>query len=153
RFFSTKKYDSIKALQDGGKVFCWEGDPASADAWRAAGFKPVIMSSTDIVPSLQTGLIDTVALSPLYAFTSQIFQKAKYMIDTPWASLTGAMVVKKDTWEKIPADLRPKLIEIAKATGKKIDVEVRRMDAEALKSMQAEGLVVVKGDAKALLAA
>jgi TRAP-type transport system periplasmic protein len=153
RFFSTKRYDSIKALQENGKVFCWEGDPASADAWRAAGFKPVIMSSTDIVPSLQTGLLDTVALSPLYAFTSQIFQKAKFMIDVPWASLTGAMIVKKDVWEKIPADLRPKLIAVSEATGKKIDAEVRRMDAEALKSMQAEGLTIIKGDPKELYAA
>ena len=153
RFFSTKKFDTVKALQDGAKVFCWEGDPASADAWRAAGFKPVIMSSTDIVPSLQTGLLDTVALSPLYAFTSQIFQKAKYMLDTPWASLTGAMVVRKDAWEKIPADVRVKLLAIAKDTGKKIDAEVRRMDAEALRSMQAEGLTVIKGDPAALLVA
>jgi TRAP-type C4-dicarboxylate transport system substrate-binding protein len=146
RFFSTKRFDSIKALQENAKVFCWEGDPASADAWRAGGFKPVIMSSTDIVPSLQTGLLDTVALSPLYAYTSQIFQKAKFMIDTPWASLTGAMVVRKDVWDKIPADLRPKLVAVAHETGKKIDAEVRRMDAEALKSMQAQGLTIVKGD-------
>ena len=111
RFFSTKRYDSIKALQDGAKVFCWEGDPASADAWRAAGFRPVVMSSTDIVPSLQTGLIDTVALAPLYAFTTQTFRKAKFMIDMPWASLTGAMIVRKDEWEKVPADMRPKLLE------------------------------------------
>lgn len=146
RFFSTKKYDSVKALQEGGKVFCWEGDPASADAWRAGGFKPVVMSSTDIVSSLQTGMLDTVALSPLYAFTSQFYQKAKYMIDTPWSSLTGAMVVRKDAWEKVPADLRPKLLAAAKEIGKKIDAEVRRMDGDALKSMQAQGLVVVKTD-------
>lgn len=153
RFFSTKKYDSLKALQDGGKVFCWEGDPASADAWRAAGFKPVVMSSTDIVSSLQTGMLDTVALSPLYAFTSQFFQKAKYMIDTPWASLTGAMVVRKDAWDKVPADLRPKLLAAAKEIGKKIDAEVRRMDSDALKSMESQGLVVVKGDPALMLAA
>ncbi len=153
RFFSTKKYESVNALRQGGKVFCWEGDPASADAWRAGGFKPVVMSSTDIVPSLQTGLIDTVSISPLYAFTSQMFQKAKFMIDTPWASLTGAMVVKKDAWEKIPAELRVKLMAIARETGKKIDLEVRRMDIEAMKSMQSQGLQVVKGDPAQMMAA
>jgi TRAP-type C4-dicarboxylate transport system substrate-binding protein len=153
RFFSTKRFDSIKALQDNGKVFCWEGDPASADAWRAAGFKPVVMSSTDVVPSLQTGLIDTVAMSPLYAFTSQVFQKAKYMIDAPWASLTGAMIVRKDAWDKIPADTRAKLLDAARDIGTKIDGEVRRMDAEALKSMQGEGLNVVKIDPALLLPA
>src|SRR3569623_917612 len=48
---------ALKEMQ-GAKMFCWEGDPASAEAWRAGGFHPVVMSSTDIVPGLQTGLID-----------------------------------------------------------------------------------------------
>ena len=46
--------------------------------------------------------------------------------------LNGATVVKKDVWEKIPADLRPKLIEIAREIGRRIAVEVRRMNEEAL---------------------
>jgi TRAP-type C4-dicarboxylate transport system substrate-binding protein len=143
RFFSTKKFETLKALQDGAKVFTWEGDPASAEAWRAGGFHPVVMSSTDIVPSLQTGLLDTVSMAPLYAFTSRVFERAKFMIDVPWAVLTGAMVVKKEDWEKIPADIRPKLIELAREYGKKISIEVRRMDAEALDNMKKQGLVVV----------
>ena len=49
RFFSTKKYSTLAELQN-AKMFCWEGDPASAEAWRAGGFHPVVMSSTDIVP-------------------------------------------------------------------------------------------------------
>jgi TRAP-type C4-dicarboxylate transport system substrate-binding protein len=143
RFFSTKKYGSLKEMQEGAKIFTWEGDPASADAWRAAGFKPVVMSSTDIVPSLQTGLIDTVAMAPLYAFSSRVFERAKYMMDVPWAVLTGAMVVKRDDWEKIPADVRPKLLDLAREYGKKISIEVRRMDADALTNMKQQGLVVV----------
>ncbi len=153
RFFSSKKYESIKALEEGGKVFCWEGDPGSAEAWRAAGFHPVVISSTDIVSSLQTGMLDTIAATPLYAYTSQYSQKARFMIDTPWSPLTGAMVVKKDAWEKIPADVRAKLLESVKETGKKIDIEVRRMDAEAMKSMKAQGLTVVKGDPAEMLVA
>ena len=143
RFFSTKKYASLAEMQKGAKIFTWEGDPASAEAWRAAGFKPVVMSSTDIVPSLQTGLIDTVALAPLYAYSSRVFERAKYMMDVPWAVLTGAMVVKKEDWDKIPADVRPKLVEIARDYGKKISMEVRKMDADALANMKQQGLVVV----------
>jgi TRAP-type C4-dicarboxylate transport system substrate-binding protein len=143
RFFSTKKYASLAEMQKGAKIFTWEGDPASAEAWRAAGFKPVVMSSTDIVPSLQTGLIDTVALAPLYAYSSRVFERAKYMMDVPWAVLTGAMVVKKADWDKIPADVQPKLVEIARDYGKKISMEVRKMDAEALANMKQQGLVVI----------
>ncbi|HWE30931.1 MAG TPA: TRAP transporter substrate-binding protein DctP [Polyangia bacterium] len=143
RFFSTKKYASLPEMQN-AKMFCWEGDPASAEAWRAGGFHPVVMSSTDIVPGLQTGLIDTVALAPLYAYSSRMFEKAKYMLDLPWAVLTGGTVVRKDEWDKVPADIKPKLIEISREYSKKVALEVRRMDAEALENMAKQGLVVVK---------
>ena len=143
RFFSTKKYATLGEMQS-AKMFCWEGDPASAEAWRAGGFHPVVVSSTDIVPSLQTGLIDTVALAPLYAYSSRIFEKAKYMLDVPWAVLTGATVVKKDDWDKVPAELQPKLIEITREYSKKVGDEVRRMDTEALANMVKQGLVEVK---------
>jgi TRAP-type C4-dicarboxylate transport system substrate-binding protein len=143
RFFSTKKMASLAEMR-GAKMFCWEGDPASAEAWKKGGFHPVIVSSTDIVPSLQTGMIDTVALAPLYAYSSRMFEKARYMLDLPWAVLTGATVVRKDEWEKVPADVRPKLIEISREYSKKIALEVRRMDTEALENMVKQGLVVVK---------
>jgi TRAP-type C4-dicarboxylate transport system substrate-binding protein len=144
RYFSTKEYKTMADFSQKAKVFGWEGDPASIEAWRAGGFKPVVMSSTDIIPSLQTGLIDTVAIAPLYAFTARIFEKARYMLDLEWAPLSGAMVLKKDVWEKIPADLRPKLLEISHEYAKKISAEVRRMDTDALKTMKQQGLVVVK---------
>lgn len=143
RFFSTKKYATLAEMQQ-AKMFCWEGDPASAEAWRAAGFHPVVMSSTDIVPGLQTGLIDTVALAPLYAYSSRMFERAKYMLDLPWAVLTGGTVVRKDEWDKVPAELKPKLIEISREYNKKVALEVRRMDAEALENMTKQGLVAVK---------
>jgi TRAP-type transport system periplasmic protein len=143
RFFSTKKFASLAEMQ-GAKMFCWEGDPAAAEAWRVGGFHPVVMSSTDIVPGLQTGLIDTVALAPLYAYSSRMFEKAKFMLDLPWAVLTGATIVRKDEWDKVPDDVKPKLIEISREYVKKIAVEVRRMDSEALENMVKQGLVAVK---------
>jgi TRAP-type C4-dicarboxylate transport system substrate-binding protein len=143
RFFSSKKYSTLQEMQN-AKMFCWEGDPASADAWRAGGFHPVIVSSTDIVPSLQTGMLDTVALAPLYAYSSRMFEKAKYMLDLPWAVLSGGTVVKKEDWDKVPADVKPKLIEISREYSKKIGAEVRRMDSEALENMVKQGLQVVK---------
>ena len=110
RFFSTHRYDSMVDFTTKAKMFGWEGDPGSIEAWRAGGFKPVVMSATDIVPSLQTGLIDTVSLAPLYAYSSRVFERAKYMMDMPWALLTGAMVVKKEDWDKVPPDVKTKLL-------------------------------------------
>ncbi|MSP62717.1 MAG: C4-dicarboxylate ABC transporter substrate-binding protein [Myxococcales bacterium] len=145
RFFSTHAIRTPTDLK-GAKLFAWDGDPKSVEAWKAAGFSPVVLSSTDIIPSLQTGMVDTVATAPLYALTSRIYQKANKMSELRWALLTGATVVKKDVWDKVPADLRPKLIAIAREIGKRIDAEIRKMNDDAVAQMKAKGLEVVKAE-------
>jgi TRAP-type C4-dicarboxylate transport system substrate-binding protein len=141
-FFSTTPLRS-PAETRAHKIFTWDGDPASVDGWKSAGFQPVVLSATDVVPSLQTGMINTVAAAPLYAFTARYFQKANKMTDLPWGLLVGAMVVKKDTWEQVPADLRPKLLGIAGEYSKRVSQEVRRMNEDALTQMKKQGLEVV----------
>lgn len=131
------------------KVWVWEGDPKSVEAFRLAGLSPVVLSSADIVPSIQTGMIDCVPNVPLYMLTTRLFERAPHMMDTPWAYMIGATLVKKDTWEKIPADLRPKLVAIAQELGDRIDAEVRRLNQDAVAAMQKQGLKLVPGDAQA----
>jgi TRAP-type C4-dicarboxylate transport system substrate-binding protein len=100
-----------------------------------------------VVPALQTGMIDTIASAPLYAFTARLYQKANKMIDLPWSLLVGALIVKKDAWEQVPADIRPKLIEIVKEYGNRIDAEVRRLNDDAVVQMKRQGLeVIAPGD-------
>ncbi len=107
----------------------------------------MVLSATDIVPSLQTGMIDCVPNIPLYVLTARLFDRAKFMLDVPWSYMVGATLVRKDAWEKIPADLRPKLLAIAKELGNKVDTEVKRLSDDAVVAMQKQGLTVVKGDA------
>ena len=128
------------------KIFAWEGDPKSVNAFRAVGFRPVVLSSTDVVPSLQTGMIDCVSNVPLYVLTTGMYEKANQMMDLPWGYIFGATIVKKETWEKIPVDLRAKLQAIAVELGKKVDAEVRRLSVDAIEAMKKKGLTVVPVD-------
>jgi TRAP-type C4-dicarboxylate transport system substrate-binding protein len=75
-----------------------------------------------------------------------MFERANHMLDVPWSYMIGATLVRKDAWERIPADLRPKLAAIAAELGVKVDTEVRRLNVEAVGAMQKQGLDVVKGD-------
>jgi len=145
KLFCTKPYRT-PAEAAGAKLFVWEGDPGSVQAWKAAGFTPVVLSSTDVVTSLQTGMVSCIPNIPLYVLTARLFEKASYMIDVPWGWLVGATVVRKDAWEKIPADLRPQLAEIARELGKKVDVEVARLNTDAVAAMKKQGLNVVEVD-------
>jgi TRAP-type C4-dicarboxylate transport system substrate-binding protein len=130
----------------GAKIWAWEGDPKSVEAYRAAGLQPVVLSANDMYPSLQTGMIDCVPNVPLYVLTARLFEKANHMVDVSWAYMIGATLVRKEAWEKIPADVRPKLAAIAAQLGEKVDVEVRRLNVDAVTAMQKQGMKVVKVD-------
>jgi TRAP-type C4-dicarboxylate transport system substrate-binding protein len=103
----------------------------------------------DIVPALQTGMIDCLNNVPLYALTTRTFQKARYLIDLPWGFMVGATVVRRDAWERIPAPLRPRLLESARLVGGRIDAEVRRLNEEAVVAMRGQGLTLVPVDVEA----
>ena len=140
-FFSTEPYKSPADFAK-GKLFTWNGDPAAEAAWKAVGFHPVVLSSTDIIPSLSSHMINILTEPPLYAFTAHLFERANHMLDLKWGFLAGATVVRKDVWDKVPADLRPKLLAIAEEYGKKTTDDVRKQNEESLLQMKKKGLIV-----------
>jgi TRAP-type C4-dicarboxylate transport system substrate-binding protein len=145
QLFCDEAYETPAEMRS-AKIWAWEGDPKSVEAFRAAGFQPVVLSANDMYPSLQTGMIDCVPNVPLYVLTARLFEKANHMVDVEWAYMVGATLVRKDSWEKIPADLREKLLAIATQLGEKVDAEVRRLNADAIAAMQKQGLKLVKVD-------
>jgi TRAP-type C4-dicarboxylate transport system substrate-binding protein len=139
--FSTEPYKT-PADFGRGKVFTWNGDPGAEAAWKAAGFRPVVLSSTDLVPSLTSGMINIVSEPPLYAYTTNLYSKANNMLDLHWGFLTGATVVRRDVWERVPADLRPKLLKIAAEYEQKVRADVRKQNEDAIIQMKKRGLTV-----------
>ena len=47
------------------RLFCWAGDPHSPKLWKVTGFRSVSLSAVDVLPGLQTGLIDAIDSTPL----------------------------------------------------------------------------------------
>jgi TRAP-type C4-dicarboxylate transport system substrate-binding protein len=65
------------------------------------------------------------------------------MTDMKWQLLLGATVIAKDSWEKIPADLRPVLLQAAREAGTQLQQEVRRGGDRDVEAMKKRGLNVV----------
>jgi TRAP-type C4-dicarboxylate transport system substrate-binding protein len=128
------------------KVFASEGDPAAVEAWRAAGFQPVELSSAYLVPALMTRMVDCVGQVPLYMLTTRAFERARYLIDLPWGFVVSGTVVRRDAWERVPADLRPALIAIARELGTRLDAEALRLEEDAVAAMRRQGLEIVAVD-------
>jgi TRAP-type C4-dicarboxylate transport system substrate-binding protein len=127
----------------GRRVFAWAGDPASVRGWELAGFQPVVISSTDILPSLTTGMIEGFGTTPIMAFTARWFERAKYMVDAYWGHLPGGTLITKETWDKIAPELREKLMPIAREVGDKVNAEVNKMQADSIAQMKKAGLQIV----------
>ena len=143
--FSTQPYRTPADFGK-GKVFTWNGDPGAEAAWKAAGFHPVVLSSTDLIPALTSGMINIVAQSPLYAYTANLYSRANQMLDLRWGLLTGATVVRKDAWEKIAPGVRQELLRIAEDYSKKTREDIRKQNEDAILHMKKRGLNVQKPD-------
>jgi TRAP-type C4-dicarboxylate transport system substrate-binding protein len=128
----------------GARIFAWDGDPGTVKALRVAGFQPVVLASTDLVPALSTRMIDCASQLPLYMLATRAFEKAKYLLDLPFSHVVGATVVRREAWEKIPPALRPRLLAIAREVGDRVEREARRLEQDALAAMRAQGLADVK---------
>jgi len=142
RFFAQKPVavpDDLRPL----KLLSWAGDAAALDLWRSAGFQPVPLPFHEMVSALQSGAIQALGAPPPLALVSQAFAYARNMTDLRFQLLPGATVVTEATWEKIPADLRPPLLEAARAAGDRLRADVRARETQDVEAMKKRGLVVV----------
>lgn len=149
-FFGKKPFTrpaEVKAM----KLFVWAGDTNLIQLYKETGFNPVPLSAIDILPGLQTGLINAFDTTPLAALAFQWFGLAPYMADLRWVPLTGATIIDRKAWQSIPENLRPAILEAARAAGKDLRQEIRRLNDEAVKVMVKNGLKVgrVSPDMKA----
>lgn len=130
------------------KMFSWAGDPKTTEAWKKMGFDPRPAPSTELVTGLQTGLFEAFLAPPQVALITRYYEQAKFMTDMRWQILMGATVIRKDTWERIPADLRPKLLEAARAAGNKLQQSIAQSQGRDVDAMKRAGLTVVPVDAR-----
>ncbi len=144
-FFCNAPFQTVNDVAR-AKTFAWEGDPGMVKVWRTAGFHPVVLSATDLVPAFTTGMIDCVSNVPLYMLTSRAFERARYMLDLPLGFVLGATIVRKDAWERIAPELRGRLLQISREVGEKVDAEIRHLNADAVDEMKRRGLAVVPVD-------
>jgi TRAP-type C4-dicarboxylate transport system substrate-binding protein len=127
------------------KLFMWAAgdDTKTGELWKQHGFHPVSLSTVDILPALQTGLITAYQAPPLAALANQWFAFTPYMTDLKLAPLTGATVVAERTWSKIPTGLRRKLKRVARRAGERLRPKVHQLEQEAIEAMVKRGLHVV----------
>ncbi len=150
--FCTEPRNSLAALA-GARLFAQEGDPKAVEGWRRAGLRPVVVSTAEMHAALTTGMIDCVPSIPIYVLATRMFERARYMLDLDWGYFYGITVIRADAWERIPAELRPRLLQAAREAGLRSDIETTRTSEAAVKAMMSQGLLRVAVDEPKVLRA
>ncbi len=140
-FFSKRPIQSLDELRR-AKMFAWAGDEQMVQVWRAFGFQPVALAATDILPSLQTGMIDAMPTTPLAALSLQWFRATPNMVDVGLAPLVGGIVISKAAWNRISAADRAAILASCKRAESRLEREVPRQDTLAVTEMSRRGLTV-----------
>jgi TRAP-type transport system periplasmic protein len=142
----VKTPDDLKKL----KLFSWAGDNPGFELLKSAGLNPVPLPSTEISTALQTGLVEAVPTTSRAAVLLQWYDHARYLTDLRWAVLVGGVVLTKEAWDKVPANLRPAFQALAQETVKKLSQQTREGEKTDIEAMVKRGLTVVPVDAATL---
>ncbi len=124
------------------KFFVWGDDADTMNIWKSAGFSPIPLAATDILPNLQTGLINSFDASPISALSFQWFALAPHMTNMRWAPLVGATIITTKAWNKIPVDAQPAILKAAADAGVRFRDEIRSGEQKAIDAMVKHGLTV-----------
>ena len=149
RFFSRESI-AVPADLKARKIFAWAGQPDQVELMKQLGYKPIVLETADIIPGLQTGLIDCVALTPMFALATQADVLAPHMVDVKWAPIAGALVFTQQAWEQMKPATRAAIHAAVLHAADAMRVYQQRADAEAIAAMQARGLKVQHLDAAQL---
>jgi TRAP-type C4-dicarboxylate transport system substrate-binding protein len=129
------------------KFFAWGSESEQQDILKRLGYTPVPLETSDILPSIQTGMISVVPSTPYFALASQIYNTAPNMLDINWAPIVGALVVTRKAWDEMPPDLQQAMRAAGNKAGIQMRVKARQEVDEAVEAMKKRGLKVNRPDA------
>ena len=138
-FFSKNPIAGVRDLAR-QKVWMWEGDPLARTYFETMGVRAIPLAVTDVLTSLQTGLVNTVYISPLGAIALQWFTKVRYISPVPMANVTGALVMRKNRFERLANDHQDLLLERTRVRMRELRRLTRAENARSIEAMTKRGL-------------
>jgi len=135
---STIPIASVADLRK-AKVWIWKDSPMSKTIFDEAKVSAIPLSIPDVLVGLQTGLVNVVYAPPTGAISLQWFTKVKYLTDVPLVYLAGAIIVRKETFQKISPSYQGSLMEISQRYLDQLKAVTRNENQDAIQVMIKHG--------------
>ena len=143
RFFSTEAIRSPEDLR-GLRIAATSFHEDFNIVLRNLGMQTVSTSASEILTSLNSGLVDSLIYVPLGVAGFQWFAIADKMSNVDIAPLYGAIVMDSRAWNRIPDQYHEEFREVAERIGKDIEIELDVLEKEAIDIMVEYGLEVIE---------
>ncbi len=124
------------------RIFTWAGTNAQVTIMKSLGFKPIVLELADIVPSVQSGMINVVPVAPLWALAGQFYRKTPHMLKMNWVPIVGATVIRSEIWDAMRPEARDALTEAAVPATRRLREYRNSIDEDAIRAMTKRGLKV-----------
>ncbi len=126
------------------KMWVWDSDPVSKEVMKVAGINAIPLGVPDVLPSLQTGVIDAYLNSPYGAIALQWYTKAAYITDLKLAMTIGGSVMTTASWNKLSDADREILQGIAQAKHGALLKRIRSDNVKAIDALKSKGMEVIQ---------
>ena len=140
--FSKKPIQRVEDLSQ-LRVWTWSGDPISKTTFSSMGTNPIPLAITDVTTALNTGMINTVYAPPLAALALQWHIYLKYMTSFPLVHSTGAVLISKKLFDKLPPHLSKLLIDEFEPAMAKLTIDLRAQADETVSLLEKSGLTIL----------
>lgn len=136
----------------GKKSWAPDANPATVAAFDAFSISPIPLGIGDVLAGLQTGLIDTVATTPVAAITLQWHTQIKHITKVPLLYVYAVMAVDKKAF----ARLKEADQEIVRNTFSQVFATLDKVNEQdnmkALAALEAQGINIIEPNAEQLAA-
>jgi TRAP-type C4-dicarboxylate transport system substrate-binding protein len=102
---------------------------------------------SEVLPSLQTGIVNAAPSTPLACIALQWFSKFNYMSDLVMSIAIGATVMTKKQYDQLDASNKVLLRDIAKSYHQKLTHRIRRDNEESIEALKKNGIRIVPASA------
>ena len=139
-----KDLESIRA----SKLWAPEGDILVREAYNSMGLKPVTLPIADVYTGLQTGLLETVTITPSMAIAFQWHSSIAYVTDTPLIYLVGLVAIQKKAFNRISVEDQKIVREVIDDAAIKMDKLTRSGNVKAAEALKLQGIEFIKPEAE-----
>lgn len=143
RIFSSRPIKSFDDLRR-GRPWLYPSSPLLREFYKMIGVTGVPLDLPEVYGGLQTGMIDTVWISPVLATALRWTSKTSYVSARPMNIIQGAVVLSRKTYERLSPTDQEAIDRLTRENSQKAQERFRADDEKAYTKILQRGFTAVE---------